>query len=216
MFQRSFKVRPISLLRQFVLLRPVIGRVLGLAVFRDELGRLFPIGFPIEIRDLVFGAEEILRMPMAFEAPRHAVRLGMPHHRHVIDLAVAARATDPAVHVGGVIVINVIRRAMELHPLDRLPGFPAGPHRFQFRIILLDLGVAVHAGLGIGQIRMGGDVDEAVAIPAIHPELGHVNIMGERHWLDGLITDAGILRRDVIPGAGGQAANDERCRRSKS
>ena len=89
---------------------------------------------------------------MAFQAPGHAVRLGVINHRHVIDRAVATETTDPAIHVRGVIVINVIGRAMELHPLDRLAGFPALPYRLELRIVLLHLGVAVHAGLRVRQI----------------------------------------------------------------
>src|SRR6202040_718441 len=60
-------------LRQFLFLRPIVRRVFRLAVLRHELSRFFPIRFPIEIRDLRFWAEEILRIPMAFEAPLHAV-----------------------------------------------------------------------------------------------------------------------------------------------
>jgi hypothetical protein len=59
-------------------------------------------------------------MPMTFQTPRHAVRFRVIHDRHVIDLAVATRAADPAIYVRGVIVINVIGRAMELHPFDGL------------------------------------------------------------------------------------------------
>jgi hypothetical protein len=127
----------------------------------------------------------------------------------VIDLAMAARATDPAIHMRSVIVKNVIRRAMELDPFDGLPGLPAGADRFQFRIVLLDLLMARHAGLRVRQIRMRGDIDEAVAITAIHPELRDVDIVRERHRLDRLITDARVLRRNIIPGRAGQPADDQ-------
>ena len=145
---------------------------------------------------------------MAFQAPRHAVRFGVINHRHVIDLAVATAATDPAIHVRGVIVKNVIGRAMNLHPLDRVTRFPARPHRLELRIIFLHLRVAIHAGLRVRHIRMRRDIDKAVAITAIHPELRDVKIMRKRHRLDRLITDARIFRRHVIPGRAGQSAND--------
>ena len=76
---------------------------------------------------------------MAFQTPRHAVRLGVIDDRHVIDLAVATRAADPAIHMRRVIIKNVIGRAMKLHPLDRLARLPARPHRFELRIIFLHL-----------------------------------------------------------------------------
>src|SRR5205807_3123403 len=107
-----------------------------LAIFRHEISWLFPIRFPIEIRDLRFGPEEILRIAMAFEAPLHAVRLGVINHWHVIHLPVTARAADAAVHVRGVIVINVIGRAMQLDPLDWLAAFPARPHWLELRVVL--------------------------------------------------------------------------------
>ena len=48
-----------------------------LAVFRDKFRRLHVFGFPIEIENLIFRPEKIFRVSMTFEAPRHAVRLGM-------------------------------------------------------------------------------------------------------------------------------------------
>ena len=146
---------------------------------------------------------------MTFEAPRHAVRLRVINHRHVIDLSVAARATDPAIDVGRVVVINVIRGAMELDPFDRLPGFPARPDRLQLRIVLLDLGMTGHAGLGVRQIRMRRHIHEAVAITAIHPQLRNVNVVRKRDRLDRLISDPRIFRGNIVPRPRGQPANDD-------
>ena len=47
--------------------------------------------------------------------------------RHVIDLAVTTRATDPAIHVRGVIVKDIIRQPMNLHPFHRCPGISNSP-----------------------------------------------------------------------------------------
>src|ERR1700737_1055067 len=69
--------------------------------------------------------------------------------------------------------------------------------------------MAVHAGLRVRQIRMRRDFDKAVAITAIHPELGHVDVVRKRHRLDRLIADAGIFWRDVIPRGRGQSAGDQ-------
>ena len=93
------------------------------------------------------------------------------NHRHVIDLAVAAKTTDPAINMRRVVKIDVVGRAMDLHPADRLARFPTGAHRFEFRIVLLHLAVAVHARLRVRQIGVRGDLDETMAVTAIHPEL---------------------------------------------
>jgi len=53
------------------------------------------------------------------------------------------------------------------------------------------------------------DFDETVAITAIHPELGDVNIVRERHRLDRLVAHFGIFWRDVIPRRDGQSARDQ-------
>jgi len=148
-------------------------------------------------------------MPMAFEAPRHAMRFGLIDDRHLIDLTMAARAADPTIHVRGVIIINVIGRAMDLHPLNRQSGFPARPHRLKFRILFLHLRMTRHARLGVWKIRMRGHIDKTMAIAAIHPELRNVQIMRKGGWLDRLITDTRIFRSNVIPGPRRQTANDD-------
>src|SRR5438067_6622359 len=50
---------------------------------------------------------------------------------------------------------------------------------------------------------------KTVAVTAIHPQLGNVDIVWKRHRLDWLITDPGIFRRNVVPGGGGQTAHDQ-------
>src|SRR5229473_5648427 len=51
--------------------------------------------------------------------------------------------------------------------------------------------------------------DKTVAITAIHPQLRNVDIVRERHRLDRLITDTGVLRRNVVPGRRSQAADND-------
>lgn len=137
-------------LGELLLLGPIFSFALGLAILRHKLRWLNVFRFPVEIKNLVLGSQEFLRLSMAFQTPRHAVGLGVVNGRHVIDIAVAAGAADPPIDVGGVIVKNVIRRAMDLHPLDRFTGFPAGANRLQFGIVFLHLLMAIHADLGGG------------------------------------------------------------------
>src|SRR5439155_1478056 len=166
------------------------------------------IRFPIEIKNLVFRSQKIFRMPMAFETPCHAVRLCLIDHRHVIDRTVATETTDAPVHMRCVIVINIIDRAMDPHPLDWVARFPAHPHRLQLWIVLLHLGMAVHAGLCIGHIRVRRHLHKTMAIPAIHSQLRDVNVVRKRHRLYRLITDFGIFWRHVIPRPCGKSTND--------
>ena len=62
---------------------------------------------------------------MAIEAERHAQRLGVINLLHLVDLAMAMHATDPAIHVHGMIEVNVVRHFMDLHPCDGLSGLRA-------------------------------------------------------------------------------------------
>jgi len=53
-----------------------------------------------------------------------------------------------------------------------------------------------------------GHFHKAVTIPAIHPQLGHVNIVRKRDRLDRLVSDFGVLRRGVVPRGPGQGTSD--------
>src|SRR5947209_766278 len=103
-------------------LRKIVARIAWLPVFCDKLRRLHVIRFPIQIKDLVLRAQKIFRMSMALQTPSHAVRLGHIDHRHVIDLTVATEATDAAVHLRGVIVINISDGSMNPDTVVRGAG----------------------------------------------------------------------------------------------
>ena len=121
-------------------------------------------------------------------------------------MSVATEAADAAVHVRRVIVINVIDRAIEPHPLDWLTAFPALLHRLQLGIVLSPLACGSSCTSRVGHVRLRGHFHEAVTIPAIHPQLCHVNIVRKRHRLGRLVSDFGVFRRGVIPRGSGQAA----------
>ena len=195
------------LLRQPFLLRPILARVFWLSVLGNEFGRTHIRRLPIQIGDLVFRAQKIFRMPMTLETPRHAVRLGHIYYWHVIHGAVATEATDAPVHMGRVVIIDVIDRAMEPDPLNRLARLPTAPDRLKLRIIFLHLLMTRHAGLRVRHVGLRRDIDKAVAITAIDSQLGNVNIVGKRDRLNRLVADLGVFRGDVIPGAGGEAAD---------
>ena len=107
-------------LGEFFLLGKIFAHFAWLTVFGDKLRRLHIFRFPIEIKNLFLGPQKIFRMPMTVEAPGHAMRLGQIHRRHVIDGAVTTETTNAPVHMCGMIVINVIDRAIDPHPVDRI------------------------------------------------------------------------------------------------
>src|SRR5437868_14052699 len=113
-------------------------------------------------------------MPMTLEAPGHTVRLGHIHYWHVINGAVATEATDAPVHMGRVVIIDVIDSAMEPDPLNRLARLPTVPDRLKLRIIFLHLLLIRHAGMCVRQIGLCSYFDKAVAISAFHSYWGNV------------------------------------------
>ena len=177
-------------------------------VLGHELGWLNVLGFPIEIENLILGPQIIFGVAMAIQAPPHAVGLGDVNRRHMVHWTVATETTDAAVYVRRVIVINIINRAIQPHPFDRLTAFPALLHRLQLGIVLCHLGVAVHTRRSIRHIRLRGHFHEAVTIPAIHPQLCDVNIMRKRNGLGGFVSNFCVFWRGVIPGGGGQSTRD--------
>jgi len=195
-------------LGELLLLRKIFTRVGWLTVLRDKLRRLHILRFPIKIKNLIVGPQIVFRVPMAIQAPGHAVRLSDVHFGHVVHRPVTSEATDSPIHVRRVIVIDVIDRAIQPNPIDWLTAFPALLYWLQLGIIFRHLRVTVHARRSVGDVRLRRHFHEAVTIPAIHSELGHVNIVRKRHRLDRLISDLRVLRRGVIPCRASQTTND--------
>jgi len=77
------------------------------------------------------------------------MRFGVINHRHMIDLAVTTEAADAAIDVRGMVIINVIGRAMDLHPLDWLVRFPTRADWLELWVVLLHLRVAIHTRLRV-------------------------------------------------------------------
>ena len=125
----------------------------------------------------------------------------------------AAVAADPTVHVDRMVEVGVIRQAVNLHPWDRLACLPAVAHGGQTGTVRQDLAlaVAVDAGLGGRQVRVTGYLYEAMAIATVHPELLHVQGVGEGHRLVGLVADAGVFRREVVPDPESDGSTDHQA-----
>jgi len=43
---------------------------------------------------------------------------------HVVDLTVAGHAADAAIHVNGVVEVDVVRGFVDPNPRNRIPAFP--------------------------------------------------------------------------------------------
>src|ERR1700745_3024681 len=103
-------------LAEVLLLREIFTRVAWLTVLRDKLRGLNVLRFPIEIENLIIRPQIIFGVPMAIQAPRHAVGLGDVNDRHVIDRPVATKTADAPIHVGRAVIITVIDCSIKPHP----------------------------------------------------------------------------------------------------
>ena len=126
------------------------------------------------------------------------------NHLHFVDSTVAAEATDTAIHVNSMVKVGIVGNLVDSDPVDGLASFPAFADGFQFRAGGFDLCMASHAGLCSGDVRVGGDLHEAMAVTAIHAQLLHVNHVREWNRLSGLVADACVFRGKII----GQPAGD--------
>lgn len=111
----------------------------------------------------------------------------MLHFIHLVDLAVAVDAGDPAADMDGVVEIDVIRRFVDLDPRDGLAGVEGLPDELQFRGILGHGRMAIHARGGCRDVGEPRLVDGVVAITTVNAQLVGVNGVRKRHGLLGLI-----------------------------
>src|SRR5258708_1847329 len=90
-------------------------------VLFPQLGADFGLivrGLPVHIENLIFRAENLLRVAMALHAPLHQQRVGLEYQRHLVDLPVARRATNALVDMNAVIEIDEIGQTVNFDPLD--------------------------------------------------------------------------------------------------
>lgn len=136
--------------------------------FHAELGIVRNVGLCVvaEVVDLLERTEVFLGSAVAIEAPAHREWADLVNDLHLVHVAVAALAGNPAIDVGGVVEIDVVRCFVNLHPLDRLAivsrirGIHRLVERSQFRAVALDVLVAVPAGAPGRDVGNAGNVDE--------------------------------------------------------
>src|SRR5262249_16448439 len=70
----------------------------------------------------VAGADVLLRIAVAIEAPLHLQRLGLPHQWHPIDRSMTGGAANPFVYVNAVVEVHEVRQIVHASPLQRFSG----------------------------------------------------------------------------------------------
>jgi len=135
---------------------------------------------------------------MAFQAPTHAVGFGVVDDFHVVDVPVASDTTDATIHVNRMIEVDVVGSFMNSDPRNRIAGLPRLAYGSKFRALGFDLSVAVHAGLGPGNIRVRRFFDSRMAVTAIHPELVDVKRVIKCGGLGGLVSHPSVLRSEIV------------------
>ena len=155
-------------------------------------------GFPIQVKHLRLRPHVFVRVAVTIQTERHAEGFRVPHFVHLINRTVAFHAGNPAVHMDGVVEINVIRRLMNLNPRYRLIILKTLANRLQSWIIGQHGGVAFHAGLRGRNIGVPGFVDIVVAVTTINPHLIGMHIVRKGNRLDRLIPHAGVLGGKII------------------
>ena len=167
-------------------------------------------GFPVQVGDLVEWPKVILRSAMAFETPAHALGFGVIDDFHVVHLTVTGDATDSPVHMHGMVEVDVIRCLVDSDPGNRISRFPGFADGGKLRTEGLDLGVTVHAGLGSGNVGVGGFLDAGMTVATVHAQLVDMEGMIEGHRLRRLVTDPGIFGGKIVGHAGDHAGRHHR------
>lgn len=145
---------------------------------------------PFRIEHLIQRPQLFFRCPMAFQAPFHEQRPLLPHQLHLIDLAVAAGATDAFVHMHRMVEVHMIGEPMDAIPFDGLIVLIACADRCEHFRANPDLLVAIHASLGRRHASIGGGFHRRMAESAIDAKCGNVLLMAERDRL--IADDSGI------------------------
>lgn len=170
-------------------------------LFLHPLGKLSLIGgrCVIHIGNLINRSQIRIGIAMAIETPRHAQRLFLLDFLHLGDVAVTAKATDTGIEVHRVIEIGVLRKHVNIDPLNRLAGRPTLAQRHELLALRQNQRMAVHTGLCRRNIGNGRFLYIIVTITAIHTQVTRMKLMTERNRLSRTVADVGVLRRAIVP-----------------
>ena len=122
------------------------------------------------------------------QAPTHAQRRYLPHFLHLVHTSVAAHATHACREMSLVVEIGVFGNFVDADPRNRLVRRGAFSNLRQQLALLANPLVAIHAGIGGRDGRVGGAFDRRVAIAAIHAEVAGMELVRKRDRLFGLVS----------------------------
>ena len=105
----------------------------------------------------------------------------------------ATLAGNAAVHVSGVVEVDVVGRLVDAHPFDglaiilRMAGIHRTMQRLQLGAILLHVLVTVPAGIAGRNVGVTSDVDKGVTVATVQTELVNVDLVRKGNRLTRLI-----------------------------
>ena len=162
------------------------------------------LGIELEIENLLKRTEMLFWSAVTLKAPAHRKTLILVDHFHLIDTTVTAHTGNTAVHVSGVVEVDVVRGLVDAHPLDWLAEIGViqrrihtVAQRLELRAVLLHVLVTVPTSIRSRNIRMAGYIHKRVTVAAIKPELIRVDLVGKWNRLRWLVADRLGLRRTV-------------------
>ena len=131
---------------------------------------------------------------MAREAPFHLQRILLKNSGHIVDLAVAGRASNALSDVDAVIEICEFGKIVNALPFDRLVIAETRTDGFEIWAIGPQLTMAIHTRLGGWHARSRGSLNRCVAITAIDAVIADVVLMAELDRLLDLLITSGQIR----------------------
>jgi len=131
---------------------------------------------------------------MARYAPFHLKGVFLINRRHIVDLAMARRASDAFRNVNAVIEICKFRQVVNAFPLDRLVVSEARSNRFKIFAVGPQLTVAIHARLCRRHSGTRRGFDGRMAIAAVYAVVADVVFMAELNRLLFFQISAGQIR----------------------
>ena len=134
---------------------------------------------------------------MTIQAPLHLQRRGLRDDRHLIDPAMARRATDTFIHMNRMIEIGEVRQVVNAHPFQRLAVFETCAHRLEIWAVSPNLFVAIHADRGRRHAGGGRHFHRRVAVTAIDAVVADVMFVTELNRLLALDEGARIPSRAI-------------------
>ncbi len=159
-------------------------------------------GLPVQLGHEFDRSKMRFRVAMAIDTPSHRLIFVLVDDFHLVDATVASDAGNASSDVGRVIEVDVVGKAVNANPVDRLAGSPAfmdGLEPPRFVAVCMDsrIGrgtvrghrtVAVDTSLSGRNGRVSRLVNRIMAVTAVHLQLAGMDRMTEGDRLDWLIS----------------------------